>query len=281
MCRTKDYGGIALACVTSLLILYGALMANSVYIFFWHYAGSLQEQFIQGIPLTGRGVFYCLWFNGLCTMAIISHLRAAFTDPGRIPEGMKAPFQSEYMEMKNNRDHVFGMYKKDENTYWLGTKQVIIDNDENITIDGYNYGNARGLWNFLMLNDPKLFTRTEKDENDYLSIVETTDLFNNPTNDPSGNTAKFKWLKHHMVKEQDEQEPGGSGIGNDGYISKLIQRLHLVVAERYAGNVEATTPVILQILKELKRVKYLDDIDIANTCKELCIPFGNPGTEVI
>ena len=124
-----------------------------------------------------------------------------------------------------------------------------------------------------MLNDPKLFTRTEKDENDYLSIAETTDLFNNPTNDPSGNTAKFKWLKQHMVK--DEQEPGGSGIGNDDYISKLIQRLHLVAAERYAGNVEATTPVILQILKELKRVKYLDDIDIANTCKELCIPFGN------
>ena len=206
---------------------------------------------------------------------------AAAAGAAAVPPVEDDALYDEYMEMKNNRDHVFGMYKKDEDTYWLGTKQVIIDNDENITIDGYNYGNARGLWNFLMLNDPKLFTRTEKDENDYLSIVETTDLFNNPTNDPSGNTAKFKWLKQHMVKEQDEQEPGGSGIGNDGYISKLIQRLHLVVAERYAGNVEATTPVILQILKELKRVKYLDDIDIANTCKELCIPFGNPGTEAI
>ena len=57
-----------------------------------------------------------------------------------------------------------------------------------------------------------------------------------------------------------------------------IQRLHLVVAERYAGNVEATTPVILQILKDLKGVKYLTDGDIANTCKELCIPFGSRGT---
>ena len=101
MCRTKDYGGMALATATILLILYGALMANSVYIFFWHYAGSLEQQFIQGIPLTGRGVFYCLWFNGLCTMAISCHLRAANTDPGRIPEGMKAPFQSDFMEMKN------------------------------------------------------------------------------------------------------------------------------------------------------------------------------------
>jgi len=34
-------------------------------------------------------------------MAYISHLRAAFADPGRIPEGMTPPFQSEHMEMKN------------------------------------------------------------------------------------------------------------------------------------------------------------------------------------
>ena len=51
--------------------------------------------------MTGRGVFYCIWFNGLCALAIFSHWRAAFTDPGRIPEGMKAPFQSEYMDIKN------------------------------------------------------------------------------------------------------------------------------------------------------------------------------------
>ena len=101
MCRTKDAGGIALACATFGLTLYGALMANTVYIFFWHYAGSLQEQFIQGIPLTGRGCFYSFWFNGLVILALTAHLRAAFSDPGRIQEGMTAPFQSEYSETKN------------------------------------------------------------------------------------------------------------------------------------------------------------------------------------
>ena len=99
MCRTKDYGGIALACATIALILYGMFMANTCYIFFWHYAGGLNTQFIQGIPLTGRGFLYSFVFNGFSIMAIISHLRAACSDPGRIPSGMKAPFQSEYDEI--------------------------------------------------------------------------------------------------------------------------------------------------------------------------------------
>ena len=43
MCRTKDYGGIALACATIALILYGMFMANRCYIFFWHYAGGLDK----------------------------------------------------------------------------------------------------------------------------------------------------------------------------------------------------------------------------------------------
>ena len=34
-------------------------------------------------------------------MAIISFLRASMSDPGQIKPGFEAPFQSEYMEMKN------------------------------------------------------------------------------------------------------------------------------------------------------------------------------------
>ena len=43
MCRTKDYGGIALACATNALILYGMFIANRCYIFFWHYADGLDK----------------------------------------------------------------------------------------------------------------------------------------------------------------------------------------------------------------------------------------------
>ena len=205
------------------------------------------------------------------------------------------PFYEEYTALTNNRDHVFGMYKKDEDTFWLGDRRVLIDPDENITIDGWKYGNARGLWNFLMLNDPDKFKWTDKDKHDYLDIATRVDLFNHPRVEKpssSNGTAKYRWLKKHMVPpaqpppppppppaKKEEELPEGSGIGGgSGYINKLIKQLHLVVAEREAGNVEATTPVIRQILEDLKRVKYLTDSDIANVCKELCIPLGNRGT---
>lgn len=98
---TTNWDGIALFIVTLLLIGYGWYMANSVFIFFWHWGGSLEEQFIQGIPLKTRGFFYAVVFNTTVIMATVSFLRAAFTDPGRIKEGMTAPFQSEYMKMEN------------------------------------------------------------------------------------------------------------------------------------------------------------------------------------
>ena len=95
------------------------------------------------------------------------------------------------------------MYKKDETTFWLGDKQVFIDPDENITIDGYDYGHTRGLWNFLMLNDPYKFKSTEKDERDYLDIAKRTSLFNYPRIEmtSSNGTAKFKWLKKRENSE--------------------------------------------------------------------------------
>jgi len=48
-----------------------------------------------------KGFFYCLTFNGSCLMSYICHLRAAFSDPGRIKPGLKAPYGSEsnYMEI--------------------------------------------------------------------------------------------------------------------------------------------------------------------------------------
>jgi ribosomal protein L40E len=69
--------------------------------FYWYYEAKLENQFVQGIPLNGKGFFYFATFNWLCLMAVVSHLRAAFADPGRIPAGMKAPFQSEFIPIKS------------------------------------------------------------------------------------------------------------------------------------------------------------------------------------
>lgn len=134
-CWTYNWDGIALFCVTLLLIGYGWYMANSVFIFFWHYAESLEDQFIQGIPLKGRGIIYAFFFNSCVVLAVISFLRAAFSDPGRIKEGMTAPFQSEYMKMENcnqpgrtawkpQRAHYceecnWCIYKMDQHCQWI------------------------------------------------------------------------------------------------------------------------------------------------------------------
>ena len=98
-------------------------------------------------------------------------------------------------------------------------------------------------------------------------------MLNHPSDILTGGTAKLTWLKQHMevvAKPPPEEVEKGEGIqGVDGYIAGLIKQLHLVVAERKAGNVEATTPVIRQILDDLKRIGYLNDRDIVNTCREL------------
>ena len=195
----------------------------------------------------------------------LSTIRQVRVDP---PETL----YDEYAKLTINKDHVFGMYKKDENTYWLGNQEVFIDNNENITIGGHNYGNAKGLWNLLMLNNPDQFRSTEKDKTDYLDIVGKTDLVNNRLGNRKKDTAKLKWLRERWGDEDE----GGAGLKDTGgYIDELIKHLHLVVAERYAGNVEATTPVIQQILSDLKRVHYLNSGDLVNICRELCIPLGN------
>ena len=92
MYRTRDIGGCILAHFSILLIFFGQYIANRTHIFYWHQMTLLDAQFIQGIPLTMKGFIYCVIFNLFCCLAILTHLRAAFADPGRITEGTKAPF---------------------------------------------------------------------------------------------------------------------------------------------------------------------------------------------
>ena len=85
MYRTKDWGGMLLAHVTLALILYGVYMANRTYIFYWHQTTNVKDMFVQGktnsanltlvlgIPLTGKGFFYFLTFNGASVLAILTH----------------------------------------------------------------------------------------------------------------------------------------------------------------------------------------------------------------
>lgn len=91
MCKIYNIGGIALAIVTHLLIYYGCWAGNKLCIFYWQYTDKLDEQFIKGVPLTMYGFLNFTIFNGLVLMALLSHLRASFADPGYIPKDIEVP----------------------------------------------------------------------------------------------------------------------------------------------------------------------------------------------
>lgn len=100
--HSTEIVGIALFLVGYLIGFVGAIfLMNGVNCLFWHYAGSLEEQFIQGIPLTTIGFVHFFFMNFLLIYTSIAHLRATFTDPGHIPNGLKAPFPSQYGELVN------------------------------------------------------------------------------------------------------------------------------------------------------------------------------------
>ena len=133
-----------------------------------------------------------------------------------------------------------------------------------------------------MLNNPELTEYTDKDLENYLELAEYTDLINNPRvlKGKPYKTMKYKFLKKHFgeFEEQSDEEPqpaskrkkvDGEGIILPGDINSLQKRFQLLIAEREAGNVDATTPEIVAILDEFLRRKRLTRPEYNAVCKEL------------
>jgi len=91
MFRSPDPTGIAMALGTHVLILFGNWATNRLVIEFWFQESNYAKQAIPGIPLTPYGLIHSIVFNSLCILAMVSHLRASFADPGEIPEAIEVP----------------------------------------------------------------------------------------------------------------------------------------------------------------------------------------------
>ena len=89
--RMSVYGGLALSIVTQLLIFFGAYCANKLSIFYWFYVENFDEQLIKGLPLSFYGLIHFAVFNFFVSMSIITHVRAYFADPGRVPDDIEVP----------------------------------------------------------------------------------------------------------------------------------------------------------------------------------------------
>ena len=206
----------------------------------------------------------------------------------------------EQYNANRNKDKYYSIYRDDDGSFVLGNAYIQIDADNNIKIGDETYPYSKGLWNLLMLNDPKIYTEDELVT--YKKIVEETKLVDNPRNVGFGSkrTKKYKFLTRgepssenediaHEINETEagtsnnllvqdvrqrikslkEDTPTGNGIILPGDISSLSSRFRLVCAERAAGNITATTPEIVAILDEFLRRKSITKGEYNAMCKRL------------
>ena len=203
---------------------------------------------------------------------------------------------------ERNKDKYFSIYR-DGDSFVLGNKLLQIDAENNIKIDDELYPFSEGLWNLIMQNNPESFT--EGDREKYKTIVEKTNLMNNPRSPTNGtkNTNKYKFLVElFRVEKEPEEENGlgeeehedeemkeepkneqeraleemrkriqseGTGLILPGNIKSLVDRFRLVCAERAAGNIEATTPEIVAILDEFLRRRHISKTEYNAMCTGL------------
>lgn len=174
-----------------------------------------------------------------------------------------------YLNLKTNTDKYYGIQKRDGG-YRMGEKQVILDEHSNITVDGETFEASSGLWQLIMLATPTKYT--DDDMEKYKNLLEATQVIFHPlTHKPKDKpklTKKYKNILIHL--ESEYQDESGTGIQFlPGDINGLLNRFHLLAAERGAGNIKSTTNELVGILDELLRQNYLTREEYNAICKSL------------
>jgi len=221
---------------------------------------------------------------------------------------IKSPFKNKpfhqsafdyYMSngMNKVRDNYFRIFEVNGSLN-LGDQPITIDEDNNIIILGHKFEATPGLWDLIMLNDPKKFT--EDDLEQYRKINDLTNLYYNPRVTAKAShkkTNKWKFLNERIERYPPVQRypapppnRGNNLIDYDDYsddssvyfdglgvtpiiipsdIKSLKSRLQLVCAERAAGNVRATTNEIVAILDEMLRQNHITRPEYNVVCEKL------------
>ena len=175
---------------------------------------------------------------------------------------------------KKDLDQYFAIQRIGDNTLVLGDKEVVVDNDSNITVDGDKmYRATPGLWDLIMLSTPKDGSFNNDDVRQYIDLARRTNLIDNPHNVAQNSrvtqTKKYKMLKaltpkenQEVKQEEEEEKKSGSGVQFlPGDIKGLQTKLNLLLGEYRAGNKSSTRNQIVSILDELKRRKRLSKKD--------------------
>lgn len=204
-----------------------------------------------------------------------------------IKNNVKSPFKENkpfhqsafdyYMSpgMNKVRDNYFRIYEVDGQLR-LGDVPIAIDDENNIIIQGQKFMATPGLWDLIMLNDPKKYTT--HDLKQYRKINDLTNFRYNPKPTARAShkrTNKYKFLNNKLDTlldfdyDDSSDSSMGSGIILPGDIKGLKSRLQLVCAERAAGNVRATTNEIVAILDEMLRQNHITKPEYNVVCEKL------------
>ena len=174
---------------------------------------------------------------------------------------------------KKDLDQYFAIQRIGDNVLVLGDKEVVVDNDSNITVDGDKmYRATPGLWALIMLATPNDGSFNNDDVRQYIDLARRTNLIDNPHNVAQNSrvmlTKKYRMLEELTPKEKQEEKEdveekkSGSGVQFlPGDIKGLQTKLNLLLGEYRAGNKSSTRNQIVSILDELKRRKRLSKKD--------------------
>ena len=170
---------------------------------------------------------------------------------------------------KDTIDSVYGVrFNNDGIT--LGDKDIDVDRNDNIIIDGITYKGTPGLYELIFKRIPDDAVYTESDMQKYKSILFATNAHRrgyNSQNPISGNRGyKYKYIIAPLVSHVSSNKVVGKGLPqettmllNDNKIdyiywndpNELVDRLQLLEASRQAGN-NAHNNEISSIIEELR-----------------------------
>ena len=106
-------------------------------------------------------------------------------------------FLQYYLNRRDKKilDKYFGIQYTHDGRYMMGDKEVRIDKDSNIHVDGITYEATAGLWALVMESTPKKDDYTTDDFNMYANLVQQTNIVLHPHNVTSRSRYKntYKW----------------------------------------------------------------------------------------
>ena len=170
------------------------------------------------------------------------------------------------------RDTTFGIYLGKDGHYHMG-KQINKENKKiltiaynNIIVDGEKFRGTPGLWELIMEDKPRNYTKEDKDEYRDL-LIKTNALHHdfNPKNPNPRSSVSYKWKNILGPIWHDMRGYDGKGVvimPSDP--NALLERLDLLLASQEAGHTGVGNELV-SICDELKRQGVLD----AGTYKKL------------